>query len=197
MGKNRLNPIKTRRPNTPETKVSDLDKINTNIEAPVVVKACDRFGLLCPYCEQNGLHPSPQELDWSRKDWDRTKAKRKEETKETNLVSDWDLPKPQPNINQKTHIDRMDFSKLHIGQNDPKEEQVEVTKSLIPLPKIDEKKAPKEMTEKTDNELTKVEKRNQQEEEKYAMYQRAYTGQLSEEEESNMDSDYSESGYFK
>ena len=38
------------------------------------------------------------------------------------------------------------------------------------------KKALEEMTEKTDNELTKAEKRNQQEEEKYMMYQRAYIG---------------------
>ena len=41
------------------------------------------------------------------------------------------------------------------------------------------------MAEKTDDELTKVEKRDQQEEEKYTMYQRTYIGQPSEEEESN------------
>ena len=71
-------------------------------------------------------------------------------------MSDWDLPKPQPDIAQKTDVNGMDFSKLHIGQNDPKEEQVEVTKSLIPLLTIDEEKALEEMTEKTDDELTKV-----------------------------------------
>ena len=51
------------------------------------------------------------------------------------------------------------------------------------------------MTEKTDDELTEAEKRNQQE--KYTMYQTVYIGQLSEEEESDMDSDYSESSSFK
>ena len=109
-------------------------------------------------------------------------------------MSDWDLPKPQPDINQKTDIDGMDFSKLHTGQNDPKEEQVKVTKSLIPVPTIDEEKALEEMTEKIDNKLTKMEKRNQQE--KYTMYQRTYIGQLSEEEESDVDSDYSKNNYF-
>ena len=33
LGKNMFNLIKTRRPNTPETKVTDLDKINTDIKA--------------------------------------------------------------------------------------------------------------------------------------------------------------------
>ena len=103
------------------------------------------------------------------------------------------MPKPQPNINQKTDIDGLALSKMQIGQNDSKEEQVNVTELLIPLLTT---KALEEMTEKTDDELTKVEKRDQQEEEKYMMYQRTYIGQLSEEEESNTESDYSGSSYF-
>ena len=67
-----------RRPNTPETKVSEQDKID--IKAQIPTKACDRFGLSCSYCEQDALHPSPQESDWSSKDWDGTKANTKEET---------------------------------------------------------------------------------------------------------------------
>ena len=43
LDRNRFNPIKTRRPNTPDTKVSELDKID--IKAPIPTKACDRFGL--------------------------------------------------------------------------------------------------------------------------------------------------------
>ena len=165
LGKNRFNPIKTRRPNTPEAKVSDLDMINTNIEAPVPVKVCDRFGLLCSYCEWGALHPSPQQLDWSSKDWDGTKATRKEET---NLVIDWNLPKPQTDIDQKTDVDELALSKLQIGQNDQKKEQVDMTESLIPPLTT---KAPEKMAEKTDDdELTKAEKRDQQE--KYTMYQR-------------------------
>ena len=50
-GKNRFNPINTRRPNTPEAKVSDLDTIDADIEAPVLVKACNKFGLSCSYCK--------------------------------------------------------------------------------------------------------------------------------------------------
>ena len=190
---NRFNPIKTRRPNTQEAKVPDLDTIDTGIEAPVLVKVWDRFGLLCSYCKQGAPHPSSQESVWSIKDWDGTKAKRKEETKETNLLSDWDLPKPKPNINQKTDIDELALSKLQVGQNDLKEEQVNVTESLIPLLTT---KALEEMTEKTDDELTKAEKRDQQEKEKYAMYQRMYIGQLSEEEKSDTESDYLGSSYF-
>ena len=75
-------------------------------------------------------------------------------------MSDWELPKSQPDISQKTNADGMDFSKLHIRQNGPKEELVKVTKSLIPLLILDEEKAPEEMTEKTYDELTKVEKKN-------------------------------------
>ena len=52
------------------------------------------------------------------------------------------------------------------------------------------------MAEKTNDELTEVEKRVQQEEEKYTMYQRMYIGQLSEEEESDIESDYSGHHYF-
>ena len=89
-----------------------MDKIDTNIEAPVPVKACNRFGFSCSYCEQGALHPSPQELDWSSEDWDGTKAKRKEEA---NLLTEWDLPKPQPNIDQETDIDGLALSKLQMG----------------------------------------------------------------------------------
>ena len=177
LGKNRFNPIKTRRPNTPEAKVSDLDTIDIDIEAPLPVKACNRFGLLCSYCEQGALNPSLQELGWSSEDWDRTKTKRKEET---NLLTDWDLPKLQTDIDQKTDVDGLVLSKLQIGQNDSKEEQVNMAESFIPPLTT---KAPEEMTEKTDDdELTKVEKRDQQEEEKYTVYQRMYIGQLSEED---------------
>ena len=52
------------------------------------------------------------------------------------------------------------------------------------------------MTEKTDVEVAKAEKKYQQEEEKYAMCQRTYIGQLSEEEESKTESDYSGSSCF-
>ena len=164
--------------------------INADIEAPVPVKVCDRIGLSCSYCKQDTPYPSPQESDWSSGEWDRTKARRK---KETNLLTDWDLPKPHSDIDQKTDIDELALSKLHIGQNDPKEEQVDVTGSLI-MPSTT--KTLEEMVEKTDGELAKAEKKYQQEEEKYTMYQGMYIGQLSEEEECNTESDDSGCSYF-
>ena len=65
--------------------MSDLEKIDPDIKAPVLNKPCDRFGLLCSDCEQGALHLSSQELDWPGEDWDGTKAKIKEET---NLLMD-------------------------------------------------------------------------------------------------------------
>ena len=121
--------------------MSDLDTIDADIEAPVLGKVCDRFGLLCSYCKQGDLHSSPQESDWSSEDWDRTKAKRKEET---NLLMDWNLPKPQTDTNQKMDVGRLALSKLQIGQIDPKEEQVKETESLIPPMTT---KAPEKMAE--------------------------------------------------
>ena len=74
-------------------------------------------------------------------------------------------------------VDGLALNKLQIGQNDPKEEQVNMTGSFIPPPTT---KALEEKAEKTDDdELTKVKKRDQQEKEKSVVYQRMYIGQLS------------------
>ena len=104
--------------------------------------------------------------------------------------------KTPTNINQKTGVDGMDLTKLHIGQNDPKEKQVDVT-VINTTTDNRGRKGTRRNDRKTDDELNKANKRNQQEEEKYVMYQRADIGQLSEEEESHTESDYLESGYFK
>ena len=98
VGQNRFNPIKTRQPITTDTKVSELDKIDTDIRVPIPTKACDRYGLSCSYCEQGALHPSPQESDWSSKDLDGTKAKAKEQT---NSLMDYNTPRPQMDIPKK------------------------------------------------------------------------------------------------
>ena len=67
--------------------------------------------------------------------------------------------------------------------------------SLIPPPPVTE--TPGEVIEDTNREeLLEVEKRFQQEEEKYDLYKRVYVGQLSEGEESNTDSDYLTYSYF-
>ena len=128
-GRNWFNPIKARRSNTLDTKVSDLNK--TDIIAPIPRKACDSFSLSCSYCEQGAPHPSWQELDWSSEDWDGTKAKAREQNKS---LMDFNDPKPQTNTEQTMDIDKVTFSKLHTGQSDPKEEPLGVMKSLIPPP---------------------------------------------------------------
>ena len=104
-GRNRFNPIKMRRPNTPDTKVLGLDRID--IKAPILAKACDSFGLSCSYCKQGVLHPSPQESDWSSEDWDGTKAKAREQN---NSLIDFNEPKLQTKTDQTTDIDKVAFS---------------------------------------------------------------------------------------
>ena len=79
-----------RKPNTPDTKVLELDKVD--IKAPIPTKACDRFSLLCSYCEQGAPHPSPQGSDWSSEDWDGTKAKTREQN---DLLVHLNKPKPK------------------------------------------------------------------------------------------------------
>ena len=172
-----------RSPNTPDTKVSELDKIG--IKTPILIKACDRFGLSCSYCEQGAPHPSPQESDWSSEDWDGTKAKAREQT---DTLIDFNEPRPQTNHDKTTDIDKVAFSKLQIRQSNPKEELIEVTDSLIPPPPVME--TPGDMTGNANKEeLSEVEKRLQQEGEKYNLYRRVYIGQLGNEEESVMDSE--------
>ena len=77
---------------------------------------------------------------------------------------------------------------MQIRQSNLKEELIEVTDSLIPSPPLME--TPEDTKGNTDREeLLKEEKRLQQEEEKYDIYRRVYIGQLSKEEESDMDSE--------
>ena len=112
-----------------------------------------------------------------------TKAKAREQN---DSLIDFNEPKPQTNIDQTTDIDKVAFSKLQIRQSDPKEEPIEVTNSLIPPPPpVTE--IPGDMTGNTNGEeLSEAEKRLQKEEEKYDLYGRVYVGQLSKEEESDM-----------
>ena len=129
---------------------------------------CDSFSLSFSFCEQGALHHSPQESDWSSKDWDGTKTKARGQN---NSLIDFNEPKHQTNIDQTTDIDEVAFIKLQIGQSNPKEEPIEVTKSLIPPPSVI--KTPGEVTENTNGEeLLEVEKRLQKEEEKYDLYRR-------------------------
>ena len=125
----------------------------------------------------------------STEDWDHTKAKAKEKT---NSLMDNSKLKHQTDVGQRTDVDEIPFSKLQIRQNDPKEKPVEVMDSLILQPMS---KAPEDTVQNNDSDdLSKMERKQQQEEDKYEVYQRTYMGQLSEEEESNTESYYS--GYI-
>ena len=74
-----------------------------------------------------------------------------------------------------------------------KEKPVEVMDSLI-LPPTN--KALEDTIQKNNSDDLSKAERKQQQEEKYKVYQRTYVGQLSEEEESNTESDYSSYSYF-
>ena len=107
---------------------------------------------------------------------------------------DYNTPRPQTNIDKTMDVNEIALSKLQIRQSDPKEEPIEVTDSLIPPPLTE---TPGGMTGKNDRkELLEVERKIQQEEEKYELYQRIYIGQLTEEEESDTESDGSTYRYF-
>ena len=114
--------------------MTKLDTIDIHKKAPLPVKICYRYGLSCSLSKKGTPHPLPQKSDWSDEDWEETKAKAWNETVETNLLSDWDLPKPQSEHDLKLEIDKLDIDKPHIEQGSPKEEWIEVTNSLIPPP---------------------------------------------------------------
>ena len=90
---------------------------------------------------------------------------------ETNLLSDWGLPKPQSIPYSKPEVERkINMDKLNLEHDSPQEEQIQVTNSLIPPPTIDkEEKAT--MEEKTDAET-----RCPQDKEKYDLQQKIYMG---------------------
>ena len=172
-------------------KTSELDRVDNVIRTAIPVKACDRFGLSCSFCRQNAPLPSPHEPDRSSEDWDGTKAKAREQT--YSLIK-FIKPNPQTKKDQIMALDDIDFSKLNLRQDDPKEEKTEVTDSLIPPPAKTETSEDK--TKDTNREdLSVLEKRLQIEEEKYHLYDRIYIGQFSEEE-SDTNSDGMTYKYF-
>ena len=61
--KSRYNPMKTKRPNTPEMTMANFDTIDVDKKVPLPVKVCDRYGPSCSFCKQDAPHPSPQESD--------------------------------------------------------------------------------------------------------------------------------------
>ena len=126
--------MKTKRPNTPEMTVTNMDTIVTNKKVPLSVKVCNSFGPSSSFCKQKSLHPSPQESDWSDEDWTGAYTSTQKETGETNLLSDWNLSKPQSEPNSRPGVDKLDMDKLDLEHDNPQEEQIQVTDSLILAP---------------------------------------------------------------
>ena len=82
---------------------------------------------------------------------------------ETNPLSDWDLPLPQYNPNSKPGIDKINMGKLSLDHDNPPEEPIQVTDSLI-LPHTMDKEEKTTTQEKMNIETSK-----QQEEEEYEL----------------------------
>ena len=174
-----------------DKQVSNLNKIN--IVAPTPKKGCNGFSLSCSYCKQGAQHPSPQNSDWSSEDWDGNKAKTKEQNKSLIDLSD---PKPKTDMEWTMDIDERPFNELQIGQDDSKDEPLEVTESLVPTPQVTE--TSDDTAENTDEEeLTEAERKLQREEEKHDMFDRIYMSQLSDEEDSDMDTNDMGYTYFR
>ena len=102
-----------------------------NMVKPTPRKACNSFGPSCSYCKQGAQNPSPQNSDWSSEDWDGDKAKAREQSKS---LIDFSDPKHRMDTEQTTDLDKVSFSKLQIGQDDQREEPLEVMESLVPPP---------------------------------------------------------------
>ena len=58
------------------------------------------------------------------------------------------MPKPQSESDSKPEVDKSDIDKLQLEHVSPKEEQIEVTDSLIPPPTVSEEEE-KAITEET------------------------------------------------
>ena len=157
--------MKTNRPNTPETTVTNNDTTDMDKKGPLSVKVCERFGLSCSFCKQNVSHPSPQESDWSEKNWTGGHMNTQKQTGETNLLSHWGLPKSQSNPNSKTEVDKLSMDQLCLEHDNAQEEKIQGTNSMIPPPRMD-----KEEKATTEEKIDVGTNSNQQrEEEEYKL----------------------------
>ena len=132
--------MKMKRPNTPDLPVTNMDMTYLDkVKVPPSVKVCDRFGPTCQFCKQASPHSLPQESDWTDKDWTGDQTKTQKPVGETNLMSDLDLPSPQYNPDWKPEeVDKINIDKLGLDPDNPQEELLQVTDSLIPPPTTEE-----------------------------------------------------------
>ena len=77
------------------------------------------------------MHPSPQESDWSDRDWTGRHTNTQKQTGETSLLPQWYLPKPQSNPNSKPEVDKINMDKINLKHDNPQEELIQVTDLLI------------------------------------------------------------------
>ena len=184
-----FNPIKTNRYNTLGTNPTDMNKIH--IVQPTPKRACECFGAACSHCKHEAPHPSPMQSDWSSEDWDGEKAKTREQK---SLI---DIDPPKPDCRQTIDLEIADDLPIDIitKHKDKKEEELpEVTDALVPPPEVlaatpvTEVIKLENITEENNGGLTDQEQTLQREEEEYAIY----IGMLSDEEESNTETDTDE-----
>ena len=67
------------------------------------MRLCNQSSKDCTYCAYNAPHPSPAPSDWSSEDWDRDKAKKREQR---SLIDFTLLDTQVTNTTQETTIDR-------------------------------------------------------------------------------------------
>ena len=158
-----------------------MNKIN--IIQPTPKRAWECNDSSCTCCKYKVPHPSTVPLDWSSEDWDREKAKAREQML---LV---DCAPPTQDIDppvMEVVVDDIPFSKFTIQSDDPDENPAEVMDMLIPPPEVtadipviktSETEASVTDTAKSDNStemhyemLLEQELRMQRKEEKYALF---------------------------
>ena len=119
--------IKTNGVNTLGTNPTEVNKIS--IIKPIPKKACERFGLPCPFCKQQAPHPLPPHSEWSSKDWDGERAK----AKECNSFVRFDTPRPMMDNPTHDSVDLIPFQGLTIWMDTPDKKAPESAVTIYPL----------------------------------------------------------------
>ena len=154
-------------------------------------KAHQGFGATCSFCRQQVPHPLLNQSNWSSEDWDRDKAKAREQ----NSIVKFNMPWPKMNSPTLDPVDSMPFDKLMIQTDGLDKKAMEVSITLIPLPEqgtvgtaITDGQTKLDIVPEEEEEQVAWELRTWIEE-KY----RLYLGQLSpEESETDMEMDGSD-----
>ena len=73
--------------NTTRTSTSPKMNTTTNPTVTSLCRSCKRWGLPCPFCAESTLHPSPQESNWSDKDWDGNRQRLREQKKKVDSLA--------------------------------------------------------------------------------------------------------------